>query len=86
MAVTRRRVLIGAASVLALGVGGFFGYMELVKAGWVRYNKWDRRERGSLLQGAPASDVPLTMYDGSATQLSSLWKERPLFLVFGSCT
>jgi hypothetical protein len=81
-----RRLWIGAASLLALGAGGFFGYMELVKAGIVRYNKWDRRERGALQQGEPAKDLTLTMYDGSPVQLSSLWKERPLFLVFGSCT
>ena len=83
---TRRRLLIGAAGLVVLGAGGFFGYMELVKAGLVRYNKWDRRERGALQQGAPAQDLTLTMYDGSAVQLASLWKQKPLFLVFGSCT
>jgi hypothetical protein len=82
----RRTVLIGAAALLLVGAGGFFSWMELVKAGVLRYNKWDRRERGSLQEGAPVSDLALTMYDGSTVQLSSLWKERPLFLVFGSCT
>lgn len=70
----------------AVSVGGFFGYMELVKAGVLRYNKWDRRERGSLLVGAQAPDLELVGYDGQPARLSTFWTDRPLFLVFGSCT
>ena len=81
-----RKLLIGAAALLVLGVGGFFGYMQLVKSGYLRYNKYDRRERGSLQEGGPAADVALTMYDGSPQRLSWLWERKPLFLVFGSCT
>ena len=77
----------GVLGVLAvLAVAGFFAYQQLVKAGILRYNKFDRRERGSLLVGAPTPDLALTMYDGSPLQLSELWKTKPLFLVFGSCT
>ncbi|HET8645422.1 MAG TPA: hypothetical protein VFO85_08040 [Vicinamibacteria bacterium] len=81
-----KRLLIGAGVLAVAGVGGFFGYMQLVKAGYVRYNQYDRRERGTLREGGPAADVALTSYDGSPVQLSSLWTRRPLFLVFGSCT
>lgn len=81
-----KKLLIGAAALLVLGGGGFFGYMQLVKGGYLRYNKYDRRERGSLQKGGPAVDVALTMYDGSPQRLSWLWERKPLFLVFGSCT
>ena len=80
------KALIGVAAVAVLAAGGLFTYMQLVKAGYLRYNKFDRRERGSLLVGAPAPDLALTMYDGSELHLSELWKTKPLFLVFGSCT
>jgi hypothetical protein len=81
-----RKLLIGVAALLVLGAGGFFGYMQLVKGGYLRYNKYDRRERGSLQKGGPAADVALTTYDGSPQRLSWLWERKPLFLVFGSCT
>jgi cytochrome oxidase Cu insertion factor (SCO1/SenC/PrrC family) len=76
--------LIGVAAALVLAT--FFGYRQLVKTGILRYNKWDRRERGSLKVGAAAPDLPLTMYDGTPTSLSKLWQAKPVFLVFGSCT
>jgi hypothetical protein len=83
----RWKVLLGApVAVAALAVGGFFGYMELVKAGVLKYNKWDRRERGSLLVGARAPDLELVGYDGQPARLATFWTDRPLFLVFGSCT
>jgi hypothetical protein len=81
-----KRLLVGAAALAVLAVGGFFGYMQLVKGGYLRYNEFDRRERGTLREGGPAADVPLTMYDGSPQRLSWLWQRKPLFLVFGSCT
>lgn len=72
--------------VLIAGAAGFFTWYQLVKAGILRYNKYDRRERGSLEVGHQAPDLDLTMYDGSAARLSELWKAKPVFLVFGSCT
>jgi hypothetical protein len=70
----------------ALAMGGFFAYMELVKAGVLKYNKYDRRERGSLQVGAQAPDLELVGYDGNPVRLATFWTDRPLFLVFGSCT
>lgn len=75
--------LVGvAAAVAALGLA----YKKLVEHGFVRYNKWDRRVRGTLRAGDPAPDLELTRYDGSAVRLSTLWKAKPVVLVFGSCT
>jgi hypothetical protein len=84
--VRKKKVLITAGAVVAVVAVGLLGYMQLVKAGYVRYNKYDRRERGPLREGGPAADVELTMYDGAPQRLSWLWNRRPLFLVFGSCT
>jgi hypothetical protein len=75
--------LVGvAAAVAALGLA----YKKLVEHGFVRYNKWDRRVRGTLRAGDPAPDLELTRYDGSSVRLSTLWKAKPVVLVFGSCT
>jgi hypothetical protein len=85
----RKKVLLavaGLAGVALLAAAGFAGYMELVKAGYVRYNRFDRRERGSLKEGGAAPDLELTRYDGSTVRLSQLWSQRPVMLVFGSCT
>jgi len=72
---------------VAVGIGGsLFAYRKLVEKGYVRYNKWDRRVRGTLRVGDQAPDVALTAYDGAPLGLSSLWSERPVVLVFGSCT
>jgi hypothetical protein len=60
--------------------------MKLVEAGWLRYNKWDRREQGALRVGQPAPDLELPLLDQGSLRLSELWRERPVFLVFGSCT
>ena len=81
-----KRALRVTAVLLAVGLAAGFTYFQLVKAGVLRYNKYDRRERGSLRVGASAPDLTLTMYDGSPLRLSELWKSRPMFLVFGSCT
>jgi hypothetical protein len=77
---------LGSAATLAVLAGGAFGYYQLVKAGILRYNKYDRREKGELKVGAVAPDLPLTMYDGSPVRLAELWAQKPVFLVFGSCT
>ena len=78
MTITKKlwgRVAIAVLALAALGFGGRFGYFQLVKAGYVKYNKYDRRDRGALRVGDAAPDVELAGYDG-----------KPLFLVFGSCT
>jgi NAD-dependent dihydropyrimidine dehydrogenase PreA subunit len=81
-----RRTLIGALVVLALAAAGGLGYMKLVEKGFLRYNKWDRRVRGTLRIGDQAPDLELTTYDGSRLRLSALWAKKPVVLVFGSCT
>jgi hypothetical protein len=81
-----RKFLIGlGVAVVVAGIGAFT-YWELLKAGFVRYGKYDRRERGSLKVGAASPDLELTMYDGSSVRLSQLWGAQPVFVVFGSCT
>jgi hypothetical protein len=85
----RKKILwavAGLAGVAVLAAGGFAGYMELVKAGYVKYNRFDHRERGSLKEGGGAPDLELTGYDGRTVRLSELWSQRPVMLVFGSCT
>ena len=81
-----KKALVWAGALAALLAVSGAAYFELVKAGVLRYNKYDRRERGSLRVGASAPDLTLTMYDGSPLRLSELWKTGPVFLVFGSCT
>jgi len=81
-----QKVTLWVLGLALLGGAGFFTWYQLVKAGVLRYNKYDRRERGSLVVGASAPDLELTMYDGSRVRLSKLWETRPVFLVFGSCT
>ena len=82
----KRKVLIGAAAALTLAAAGAVTWYQLVKAGVLRYNKYDRRERGTLSAGNAAPDLALTMYDGSTMRLAELWGAKPAFLVFGSCT
>lgn len=81
-----RKILIGVAAAAALGGAGFFTWYELVKAGILRYNKYDRREQGELRVGGRAPDLAVTGYDGTTRRLSELWQAKPAFLVFGSCT
>ena len=83
----RKKMMIAALACASVaGLGGFV-YMQLVKKGWIKYNKYDRRVEGRLRVGDKAPDLELTMYDGTAVRLSSLWGDgKPLFLVFGSCT
>jgi hypothetical protein len=81
-----RRPLIGALAVVGVAAVGGLVYMKLVEHGFLRYNKWDRRVRGTLRVGDQAPDVELARYDGGKLRLSSLWEKRPVVLVFGSCT
>jgi Iodothyronine deiodinase len=86
MRLTWKKGLLGLAGVAALGAAGFYGYYQLVKAGILRYNKYDRREKGKLQVGDQAPDLALPLYDGGEVKLSELWRARPVVLVFGSCT
>ena len=79
-------IMLWAFGCALLAGAGLFMRYQLVKAGVLRYNKYDRRERGSLVVGATAPDLELAMYDGSSVRLSKLWETKPVFLVFGSCT
>jgi hypothetical protein len=81
-----RKALLAAATAGVLAAAGMGGYYLLVREGYVRYNKYDRRERGTLKVGDAAPDLALAAYDGSTVRLSELWRERPVLLVFGSCT
>jgi hypothetical protein len=81
-----KKLALGSSLALALGVSGFEGYKQLVKAGVLRYNQYDRRERGELRMGSAAPDLTLQMYGGAPVKLSDLWATKPVFLVFGSCT
>ena len=48
----------------------------------------ERRSLARVLVEKLDYRLPLALesYAGERLQLSALWKERPLFLVFGSCT
>jgi hypothetical protein len=81
----KKALVIAGGVVVVLAAGGLT-YYQLLKAGFIHYGKYDHRDRGSLKVGAAAPDLDLTMYDGSPVRLSKLWTERPVFLVFGSCT
>jgi hypothetical protein len=86
MRISWKKALLVVAGLAVLGVGGFYGYYQLVKAGVLRYNQYDRRERGKLKVGAQAPDLALPLYAGGEVKLSELWRARPVVLVFGSCT
>jgi hypothetical protein len=80
-----RLVVRGLIALTVLAAGGYL-YMELMKKGFIRYNKYDRRVRGQLRVGDPAPDVTVVRYEGGDVRLSSLWEGKPVLLVFGSCT
>jgi hypothetical protein len=82
----RRQVLVAVAALAAVAGGSFYVYMKLIEKGYLRYNKWDRRVRGTLRVGDPAPDFELARYEGGRVRLSELWAEKPVVLVFGSCT
>ena len=71
--------------VVAVSLAGG-AYMLALRQGWIRYNEYDRREEGSIRVGDYAPNLALTGYDGSTVKLGRLWAEKPLVLVFGSCT
>jgi hypothetical protein len=81
-----RLALTWTAALAVLGGLGFLTYMKLVEGAWIRYNKWDHRERGTLRVGQPAPDLELPLLGEGTVKLAELWRERPVFLVFGSCT
>ena len=82
-----RRWLAAVAAAALLFAGGFGVYYVLVREGILRYNKWDRRVRGTLKEGDAAPDLVLASYgSGGTVRLSELWRARPVVLVFGSCT
>ena len=86
---TKRRWLIAAAclgGLLVLLAAGLFTYMKLVEGAWIPFNKWDRRERGALQAGLQAPDLDLPLLTEGTVRLSDLWRDRPLVLIFGSCT
>jgi hypothetical protein len=83
--VRRKTVTWALVALAVIGVGSLT-YMKLVEKGILRYNKYDRREKGTLLAGHQAPDLSLKMYDGSDVRLSTLWKAKPVMLIFGSCT
>jgi hypothetical protein len=78
--------MIGVLAVAVLGAAGFFAYMKLVQLGYLKYNEWDRRVRGTLRVGHQAPGMELVRYDGEPLRLSTLWRARPVVLIFGSCT
>jgi hypothetical protein len=81
-----RKVLLATGAVAGLGALGFGVWYVLVREGILRYNKYDRRERGTLKAGDAAPDLALSTFEGGTVRLSELWRERPVVLVFGSCT
>ena len=74
------------AGAVGLCAAGFGLYYVLVREGVLRYNEYDRRERGSLKKGDPAPDLVLAGYPTGTVRLSELWRARPVVLIFGSCT
>lgn len=77
---------LALAGGLAALAAAYAGYWQLVKMAVIKYNQYDRRERGSLRPGDAAPDLALAAYGGGTVRLSELWRDRPVFLVFGSCT
>ena len=81
-----KRALKVTAAVALIALAGGGAYMYAVRQAWIRYNKYDRREKGTLQVGDAVPDLTLVAYDGSPVRLAGLWAEKPLVLVFGSCT
>jgi hypothetical protein len=77
-------MIVASIALVAVALGG--AYYFAVRQGWLRYNKYDRREQGTIRVGDHAPDLALAGYDGATVRLAGLWAEKPLVLVFGSCT
>lgn len=81
------RAVLTTVALAVIGVAGYLAYFEAVKRAWVRYNEYDTRSEGILQVGDPAPDLTLRRVGGEApVRLSSLYRRRPLVLVFGSYT
>ncbi len=77
-------ILVGLVVVGGLGVTG---YIEALKRNWIAYNQYDTRSEGILRVGDPAPDLALRpVGEEEPVQLSSLFNQHPLVLVFGSYT
>lgn len=93
----KKRVLIGGAILVAIGVAGAYGYYQAMVHGLIRYNEFDIRTEGQLQVGDLAPDLVLSRVssgdmegeDGGgapSTLLSDLYREKPVILAFGSYT
>ena len=78
--------MVGLVIILLLVAGAGVTYVHLLKTGRIKYNQYDRRRQGMLRAGDLAPDLLLTTFQGEPLRLSSLWKNKPLVLVFASCT
>ena len=56
-----RRVFAWSEGALAVLGVGYVVYTKLVEGAWIKYNKWDRRERGTLQVGQQAPDLELPL-------------------------
>ncbi len=81
-----RLALAWIAGIALCGGLGFLVYVQLIEGAWIRYNKWDRRERGALRAGDQAPDMELPMLGEGKARLSEMWRSQPVVLIFGSCT
>ena len=83
---SRKTTVIAGAALLPIAAGAYVAYMFAVRRAWLKYNEYDRREEGSIRVGDYAPSLALAGYDGATVRLASLWTDKPLVLVFGSCT
>ncbi|MGI8784948.1 MAG: hypothetical protein ACR2L2_15010 [Acidobacteriota bacterium] len=82
----KKFVLVGVG-VAGFAVAGVLVYRQLVLEGYIKLNRYDRREFGRLRPGDAAPDFTLRSPDGGRVfQLSQLVGEKPVVLVFASCT
>jgi len=79
-------MVVGSCVVVVGGLAAWGGWVAM-KRGIIRINKYDIRSEGILQIGDKAPDLELQRADGSGSvQLSDVFSERPLVLVFGSYT